>query len=137
MDSEAGSTRLPRRVRLHATGDTTNAPEPHQDSLELESDIGMENISKLTVPSVQGGHDDSVSIHVIRRTVSTRGHEMPDRITGVEVEVRIDGEGPEPFTYGSGKSVLDSSPRFPGDLSASPGSEDIGSLTVSRMGRYD
>ena len=48
-----------------------------------------------------------------------------------------DEEVPGPFTYASGKSVLDPSPRFPGDLSNNSHNDDIGGLIVSRVGRYD
>jgi hypothetical protein len=55
---------------------------------------------------------------------------------GIDDEILSSHENDGPFTHGSGKSVLDPSPRFTGELSNVP-DDDVGRLTVSRVGRYD
>jgi hypothetical protein len=54
----------------------------------------------------------------------------------IDDEVLSSHENDGPFTYGNGKSVLDPSPRFTGELSNVP-DDDAGRLTISRVGRYD
>lgn len=123
----------------------------YQRNENLEKGLRMEPIRRRTQDDddddLEGYSDREVDASGCQTTIGSQkrrglGHRDLETqrsygtITGVEVLVKVDSDGPVgPFTYGEGKSVLDPSSRR--EPSNKPGSEDVGSIIVSRMGRYD
>lgn len=122
----------------------------HHSITNFDGEVGMEPMGKVTLP-----HREEALTGELGPKIGSNGYlediaaqpggkwDYPVQdvrvlhgpVPRVEVMVNVDGNGPGPFAYGKRESILDPSPWR--GHSSKQGNEDVGSIIVSRMGRYD
>lgn len=140
MDYEGGNLRFPQRLQAdhHAPGVIADSTSNTKiSSLNAENDIVMDKIVNTTKPPGRIHADGTNNESLTTAHSNTKGREIQHQVPGVEITVKVNSEGPGPLIYGSRQNVLDASFQHLGEASSGNRSKGVGSLTVSRMGRYD
>lgn len=115
-----GGTDGELNVRIPHTRLGKRGHQRYQSITGLDSDIRMETIGKITPLHDEGPEE-------VLEDPNYQAQALQNTASKVEVMIKVDGDGPGPFA--SQKSILDPERHL--------GREDIGSLVISQMGRYN